>query len=138
MKFLVSFDVVPDEYDEARQHHGEPITPEQMLEHMRTYMFAELVSWEMSLLKDDPDHEGSAENYRSVLFENVTVQFSDDTVMLAAILQRILTDEDYGYISLPSQGLMLDGWVDLSPDEHALVERILKEVHDGGTEQGRD
>lgn len=67
MKFLLDIEVEPED-------GGEPFTVEQVREHLETYVFAPNVSFEMSLLKDDPDHElGDNTQYRTFAVTSVEV-----------------------------------------------------------------
>jgi hypothetical protein len=68
MKFLIDIDVESSTGDHE-------ITPEEMLEHLKTYIFSEHILWEMSLLKNDPDHElGKAGDYISYQFIRAEIQ----------------------------------------------------------------
>lgn len=68
MRFLVEFDVAPD--DPAMV-----VTPEQMLEHLRAYVFDPTVGMEMSLIPGDPYHDkgDGPGDYVSFFFTGVTV-----------------------------------------------------------------
>lgn len=72
MRFIVDLDVAPDD------DRG-PITAEQMREHLQTYEFGPDVSFEMSLVPDDPDHEkGRApEDYRTFTIPRAHVEIVD-------------------------------------------------------------
>ena len=70
MKVILTFDVVPED------GRG-PIASADLIEHFRTYILDPNASYELSLIRDDPDHEaGGFDDYRTFHFIHGTVEES--------------------------------------------------------------